>query len=44
MVALKALTDADRFTAQPALDLRVPWSVEEGVVWFEAQARRLLNP
>lgn len=43
VVALKALTDADRFTAEPALDLRVAWTVEEGVAWFEGEARRLLN-
>lgn len=42
VVALKALTDAERFRGQPALDLRVDWTVDAAVAYFEDQARRLL--
>lgn len=42
VVALKALTDIDRYEHQPALELRVPWSVSEAVSFFATEARRLL--
>lgn len=44
VVALKALTDAERFENQPSLDLRRPWTVAQGVAYFETEARRLLRP
>lgn len=44
VVALKALTDAARYEAQPALDLRREWSVEEAVEFFGREAERLLAP
>lgn len=43
VVALKALTDAERFAGQPALDLRVEWNVDQAVAFFEQQARRILG-
>lgn len=42
VVALKALTDAERYEGQPALDLRRQWSVEEAVEYFRRSAKRLL--
>lgn len=43
VVALKALTDAARYQAQPALDLRVAWSVDDAVELFQTEAARLLK-
>lgn len=43
IVALKALTDAERFLGQPELELRREWSVEEAIAYFTAEARRLLG-
>lgn len=42
MVAFKALTDTERYEHQPALELRVPWSIPEAVSFFATEARRLL--
>lgn len=44
VVALKALTDTERYEGQPALDLRRPWTVAQGVAYFEGDAKRLLRP
>jgi hypothetical protein len=43
IVALKALTDAERFRGQPELELRRAWSAEEALAYFTAEARRLLG-
>lgn len=42
VVALKALTDRERYEQQPALDLRVPWTISDAVSYFMVQARRLI--
>lgn len=43
IAAFEALTDAERFRAQPELDLRRPWSPEEAYAYFTGEARRLLG-
>ncbi len=43
VVTLKALTDAERFRAQPELELRRAWSLEEAIAYFTVEARRLLG-
>lgn len=43
VVALQALSDIERFQGQPELELRRPWSLEEAVRYFAAEARRLLG-
>ena len=43
IVALKALTDAERFRGQPELELRRAWRAEEALAYFTAEARRLLG-
>jgi predicted nucleotidyltransferase component of viral defense system len=43
VVALKALTDRERYERQPALDLRTPWTIAEATSFFTAEARRLLE-
>jgi hypothetical protein len=43
LAALEALTDAERFRAQPELALRRAWSMEEALAHFTAEARRLLG-
>jgi len=43
VVALKALTDAERFRGQPELELRHAWSAEDALAYFTAEARRLLG-
>jgi len=43
VVALKALTAAERFRGQPELELRRQWSAEEAIAYFTAEARRLLG-
>jgi hypothetical protein len=42
VTVLKALTDAERFRGQPALELRRAWSLEEAIAYFTAEAQRLL--
>jgi hypothetical protein len=43
VVALKALTDPERFAGQPALELRRECSVDAAIGYFEREARRLLG-
>lgn len=43
VAALKALTNAERFSGQPELELRRAWSAEEALGYFTAKARRLLG-
>ena len=40
VVALKALSDAERLRSQPELELRRAWSAEEAI-GYTAEARRL---
>lgn len=42
VVALKAITDSERFEGQPALELRRAWSLGDAIAFFQAAARRLL--
>lgn len=43
VVALKALTDRECFAGQPSPDLRVPWSADQAVEFFAAEARRIIG-
>ncbi len=43
VVALKALTDVGRFERQPPLDLRLEWSAEGAVAYFEEEARQIIR-
>ena len=43
IVALKALTDGERFLGQPQLELMRAWNAEEAIAYFTAEARRLLG-
>lgn len=43
VVALKALTDRERYEHQPALDLRVPWTIADAVSYFTVQARWIIT-
>ena len=43
IVALKALTDGERFRGQPQLDLRREWRADEAVAYFTAEAQRILG-
>ena len=43
IVALKALTDGERFRGQPQLDLRREWRADEAVAYFTSEAQRILG-
>jgi hypothetical protein len=43
VVALKALTDAERFHGQPALEIGQAWTADAALAYFAAEARRLLG-
>jgi hypothetical protein len=43
VVAVKALTDAERFRGQPELELRRAWNADGALAYFTAEARRLLG-
>jgi hypothetical protein len=43
VVAMKALTDPDRYEGQPALGLRRAWSIEEALAFFASEARRIIS-